>query len=157
VTGLGMHARELRRNARLSEWSVHDLNSHPVLPYGDAEFDAVTCTVSIEYLVQPLAVFAEVARVLKPSGVFVCTLSERCFPTKAVAVWAQLHPFQRMELVLDYFRLNGSFARLATESVRGLPRPPHDGRAGSLSAADPVYAVWGYRERHPLVSGRVQS
>lgn len=159
VVGLGMNAQELRRNARLREWRVHDLNRDPALPYGDGEFDAVTCTVSIEYLVQPLAVFAEVARVLKPGGVFVCTLSERCFPTKAIAVWAQLHPFQRMELVLEYFRRTGCFAGLASESVRGLPRPAHDRQAGRPLAADPVYAVWGRRAggTRPLVSAPVQS
>ncbi len=140
-----MNADELARNRQLTDWSVHDLNWQPALPYGEAVFDAVICTVSIEYLVRPFAVFEDVARVLKPDGVFVCTLSERCFPTKAIAVWLQLHPFQRMELVLDYFRRGQLFRRLATESVRALPRLRHDRNADAPAGADPVYAVWGFR------------
>ena len=64
VAGLGMNAEELAANRQLSEWVVRDLNKQPVLPYADDSFDAVTCTVSIDYLTQPLSVMREVARVL---------------------------------------------------------------------------------------------
>ena len=36
---------------------MKDLNVEPVLPYGDAEFDAVTIAVSVDYLARPLEVF----------------------------------------------------------------------------------------------------
>ena len=48
---------------------VHDLNADPALPLPDAAFDAAVCTVSVDYLVRPVAVLAEVARVLRPGGV----------------------------------------------------------------------------------------
>jgi ubiquinone/menaquinone biosynthesis C-methylase UbiE len=48
---------------------AHDLNREPRLPFPDAHFDAALCAVSVQYLVRPVEVFAEVARVLRPGGV----------------------------------------------------------------------------------------
>jgi hypothetical protein len=145
VTGLGMNADELEQNARLGERVVHDVNQDPHLPFGDRSFDAVVCTASVEYLVQPVEVFRELARIVRPGGHVVMTFSDRWFPTKAIGLWSELHPFERMGLVLDYFRQSGSFSKLATESSRGLPRPADDKYAGQRASADPVFAVWGER------------
>ena len=87
VAGLGMNAEELAANKQLSEWVVRDLNKQPVLPYADGSFDAVTCTVSIDYLTQPLSVMREVARVLRPGGRVNVLISNRLFFSKAVALW----------------------------------------------------------------------
>lgn len=146
VTGLGMNAQELAENPRLSASVVHDLNRQPQLPFETALFDAVICTVSVEYLVQPIEVFRDIARVLKPGAPFVLTFSDRWFPTKAIEIWTDLHPFERMGLVLDYFRRAGGFVDLGTESLRGLPRPEDDPYAGQMAHSDPVFAVWGSRE-----------
>ncbi len=143
VTGLGLNAGELAQNPRLAERSVHDLNETPALPYPDAHFDAVLCTASVEYLVQPLDVFREVRRVLKPGAPFVLTFSERWFPPKVIQLWPAIHPFERAGLVLHYFRASGGFNALGTESARGWPRPEDDKYAGQFPDADPLYAVWG--------------
>lgn len=143
VTGLGLNAGELRENPRLSEQVVHDLNEQPVLPFADAHFDAVVCTASVEYLVKPVEVFREVRRVLKTGAPFMLTFSERWFPPKVIAVWPALHPFERLGLVLDYFRQSGGYAALGTETARGWPRPADDKYAVQLADADPLYAVWG--------------
>jgi len=142
VTGLGMNAEELARNPRLVQRVVHDLNLDPVLPFDDRRFDAVICTASVEYLTQPLAVLRGLGRVLKPDAPLIITFSDRWFPTKAIALWNALHPFERMGLVLEYLRAAGNFTGLATESVRGYPRPPDDKYAGQLPLSDPVFAVW---------------
>jgi hypothetical protein len=73
------------------------------------------------------------------------TFSDRGFPPKAMAPWSELHAFERMGLVMDYFRKGGGFTQLGSESIRGLPRPPDDPYAGQLPYADPVFAVWGVR------------
>jgi SAM-dependent methyltransferase len=143
VSGLGMNAAELAANEVLSERVVQDLNLNPRLPWPDASFDAVVSTVSVEYLVRPVAVFEEVRRVLKPGGAFFVTFSNRWFPTKAISVWQELHEFERMGLVLEFFRAAGGFVNLETWSLRGLPRPPGDPYADRLGFFDPVYAVWG--------------
>jgi len=147
VTGLGMNAEELARNRRLSAYDVHDLNREPRLPYPDAAFDAVLCTVSVEYLTQPRAVFADVARVLAPGGIFIVTFSDRWFPTKAIRIWKELHPFERMGLVLELFHQTGRFASLETFSSQGWPRPADDKYADRMAFSDPVFGVWGRRRQ----------
>jgi len=142
VAGLGMNAAELAANPRLSEAIVHDLNETAELPWRAAEFDVVLCTASIEYLLNPAAVMAQVRRVLKPGGVFVVTFSDRWFPTKAIKIWSELHPFERLGLVLALFQGAG-FADIHSETRRGLKRPEDDKYADQRLYSDPVFAAWG--------------
>jgi SAM-dependent methyltransferase len=151
VVGLGMNAEELARNPILTERVVHDMNADPRLPFDDASFDAVICTVSVEYLTQPFAVFREMARVLAPAGIAVMTFSNRWFPTKVIRIWDQVHEFERPGLVLEYFRESGRFRDFNTWSLRGLPRPAEDKYAHRLDQSDPVHAVWARRDGEPRV------
>jgi SAM-dependent methyltransferase len=144
VTGVGMNREEMRHNKQLAEYLVHDLNRAVELPFTSHQFDLAICTVSVEYLIDPVNVFRQVARVLKPGAPFVLTFSERWFPPKVVQIWKELHPFERMGLVLDYFKQSKTFDCLASESLRGLPRPLDDKYADSMPYSDPLYAVWGY-------------
>jgi SAM-dependent methyltransferase len=145
LAGLGINARELSQNRRLSDARVLDLNQNPHLPYAEGDFDAVLCTVSVEYLIRPEAVFAQVARILAPGGKFIVTFSNRWFPPKAIAVWKQLHDFERLGLVLEYFYRSGQFDRIQTLSHRGLPRSAEDPYYPQMLFGDPVYAVWGQK------------
>jgi SAM-dependent methyltransferase len=145
VAGLGLNEQELQKNPRLGERVLHDLNMTPELPYPDARFDAVVCANSVEYLVRPLEVFAEIARVLKPGGVAAIVFSERWFPPKVITLWTELHPFERLGLVLEGLRRTGRFDGLNSESIRGYPRPDDDKYRGMMPYADPVYAAWGRR------------
>ncbi|MGF1613849.1 MAG: methyltransferase domain-containing protein [Gammaproteobacteria bacterium] len=145
VTGLGMNAEELAANPRLSARVVHDLNLNPVLPFDDEAFDAAICTVSVEYLTKPIEVFQEVARVLRPAAPFVVTFSNRWFPPKAVKIWTELHPFERLGLVKAYFQRATGFEHLDTESIRGYLRPADDKYARLTPLADPIYVVSGTR------------
>ena len=146
VSGLGMNQAELEQNPRLTDFQVHDLNNDPRLPYAEESFDVVLCTVSVEYLTKPLDVFKDVARLLKPGGVFVVTFSNRWFPPKVVRIWQELHEFERVGLVTEYFLQSGAFENLGTYSMRGLPRPDGDKYARELAYSDPVYAVWGSKK-----------
>ncbi len=146
VTGLGLNEQELAENPRLDERVIHDLNRSPLLPFDDQCFDLVICTASVEYLTRPLEVFRDVARVLKQGGVFINTFSHRWFPPKAISLWARLHPFERLGLVLSYYRRADVFQDLHTESLQGLPRPRGDKYYGRLASSDPVFAVWGTRK-----------
>jgi SAM-dependent methyltransferase len=121
VAGLGMNAAELDANERLTLRCVHDLNRDPQLPFPAASFDAVLIAVSVQYLVQPVAVFRDLARVLAPGGQVVVAMSHRCFPTKAVRAFHLLRPRDRMRLVASYFDLAGGFepARLVDRSPPG--------------------------------------
>lgn len=143
VSGLGLNRTELEQNQRLTDIHVQDLNVTPTLPYNDASFDLALCSVSVEYLIHPLEVFKEVARVLKPGGTFVVVISNRWFPPKVIRIWEKIHEFERMGLVMEYFLRSGLFEKLGTYSMRGLPRPRDDKYANELPFSDPVYAVWG--------------
>ena len=109
VAGLGMNLTELEQNPLLAERVVQDLNKRPQLPWDDGTFDAAIVTVSVQYLTKPSDVFAEVGRVLKPGAPFAVAYSNRCFPTKAVAVWQALNSRDHAELIGMYFRLSGRF------------------------------------------------
>ena len=144
LAGLGMNLEELQANSRLNDHCVHDLNADPQLPFDDHTFDAAICSVSVEYLVRPFEVFKDINRVLKPGGILIVTFSNRWFPTKTIHIWPQLHEFERMGLVLEYFLESGLYNDLHTYSMRGLPRPADDRYAAQFLFSDPVYAVWGY-------------
>jgi len=148
VTGLGMNPKELDINPVLTERIVYDLNETPTLPFGDESFDAVVCSVSVEYLTKPFDVFEEVGRVLKPGGVFALTFSNRWFEEKVIRIWTELHEFERMGLVCQYFNRTELYDGVTTSSDRGWPRPddPEDRYAGKLAESDPVFAVWGMRK-----------
>jgi len=124
VVGHGMNAVELEANPRLTRWFVQNLNQVSVLPLDDQAFDAAMACVGVQYLQQPLAVFAEVRRVLAPGAPFIVSFSNRCFPTKAVAVWRALDTGGQAALVKLYLERAGFTnisANLLTDGVGGDP------------------------------------
>jgi SAM-dependent methyltransferase/FKBP-type peptidyl-prolyl cis-trans isomerase 2 len=143
VVGLGLNAAELRQNPQLSGYLVHDLNFDPILPFTSESFEAVICTVSVEYLTRPLEIFAEIQRLLKPNGLFVLTFSNRWFPPKVIKGWTELLDFERLGLTLEYFQRTGGFIDLETFSTRGWPRPQDDKYYPQVRFSDPVFASWG--------------
>ena len=130
LVGLGMNTAELEANPALADRVVQDLNADPALPFADASFDDATCCVSVDYVVDPVAVFTEVGRVLRPGGTFVVTFSDRCFPTKAIHGWLGTDDETHVRIVAAYFELSGVFGPVTAQ----LRTPPGPG--------DPVYAVW---------------
>ena len=132
VIGLGMNEVELRRNEKLDSYVVQNLNTNPHLPFGNAEFDGVGICVSIDYLTQPVEVVREVGRVLKVGAPTIITFSNRCFPSKAIAVWHRLDDQGHMRLVEEYLREAGNF-----RGVRSLDRSTR------RMFSDPLYAVIG--------------
>ena len=98
VVGLGLNQAEMEDNPQLTETVVHNVNANPRLPFDDAQFDGAIMTVSVQYLIHPLETFAEVGRVLRPGAPFIATFSNRMFPTKAVAIWANASEQQRVDL-----------------------------------------------------------
>src|SRR5215212_5360059 len=132
VIGLGMNEAELRHNERLDAYVIQNLNDNPRLPFGDAEFDGAGICVSIDYLTQPVEVLREVGRILRVGGPIIISFSNRCFPSKAVAIWHYLDDQGHMRLVERYLAEAGNF-----ENIRSLDRSPR------REYSDPLYAVVG--------------
>lgn len=107
VVGHGMNVEELAANPRLGQWFVQDLNAQPTLTLADQAFDAVLCCVGVQYLQRPFEVFAEVRRTLVPNGLFIVSYSNRCFPTKAVAIWRALNMEDQASLISSYMNRSG--------------------------------------------------
>lgn len=130
VCGVGMVTAELKENKRLSSFVAKDLNADPTLPYEEASFDVVTCVVSIDYMTNPRSVMEEVCRVLKPGGRAIMSISNRCFPTKAVAIWLQTNDLEHVFVVGSFFHYAGGF-----EPPFALDKSPNPGRS------DPLYII----------------
>jgi SAM-dependent methyltransferase len=107
VIGHGMNATELDANPRLGHRFIQDLSRDPVLPLADESVDATMICVSIQYLERPVTVLREVLRVLRPGAPLVVGFSNRCFPTKAVAVWRNLYGEGHARLVELYLNRAG--------------------------------------------------
>jgi hypothetical protein len=116
VIGHGMNVAELTANPRLSRWFIQNLNRETSLPLDTASVDAAMICVSVQYLQQPAAVLREVARVLRPGGPLVIAFSNRCFWTKAVAIWRALDDEGHAHLVERYLR-DAGFARIETHRL----------------------------------------
>lgn len=129
---LGMNLDELEANPWATERVLQDLNTDPVLPFPAASFDAVLCCVSIDYLIRPVEVLAEAARVLRPGAPIVITFSNRCFPTKVVHGWLATTDEAHLSLVAGYLRAAGGF-----EEPVGSRRTPDPANY----RGDPLYAV----------------
>jgi SAM-dependent methyltransferase len=138
VTGLGMSAAEMDDNPQLSSFVVHDLNREPRLPFDDASFGAVVCAVSVQYLIRPVEVFTDVGRVLRAGGQVVVSFSNRCFPTKAVAVWLANDDRGHRRLVRDYLERSGF------DEVRDRALATPD---------DPLSVVWARRPARGATDG----
>ena len=130
VVGLGLNRAELDANPRLGRRIVQDLNAEPTLPLETGVFDGAAVCASVQYLQRPVTVLQEVSRVLKPGAPLVVTFSDRCFPTKAVAIW-QAEGLDNADLVTLYLQRAG-FDRVAADRIHARDR-----------GGDPLWAVTG--------------
>ena len=146
VVGLGLNENELKNNKDLTEFVFHDLNENPRLPFPDNTFDAVINTVSVDYMTQPVSVFEEVGRVLRPGGAFLVFFSNRMFPLKAVKVWKESSEEERVSLVEDFFHQARGFEEPVFFVSKGKPRPKDDKYAGAVPFSDPVYLVYAEKK-----------
>jgi SAM-dependent methyltransferase len=110
---------------------VFDGDPNDKLPYGDDAFDDVLCTGGVGTFTGPSDTFAEVARVVRPGGRFVCTFTTQIFTARAVRGWATTDDAGRVRIVRAYFSLAAAFG--PAES---------DLRTSFTGTGDRLWAVW---------------
>ncbi|MGB0631318.1 MAG: class I SAM-dependent methyltransferase [Alphaproteobacteria bacterium] len=132
VVGHGMNTQELAANPQLDSYFVQNLNKNPELPFEDGSFDACLIAVSVQYLTDPVRVFAEIGRILAPGGVLIVSFSNRMFPTKAVAIWRSLDDAGHQQYVAACMEKSGGFAEIGISDLSPMP-----GRS------DPLFSVEG--------------
>jgi len=121
----GMNEEELTANGARKTTGGHafvrNLNDNPSF-VGLADtgiYDCVLCCVGAQYLEEPEQVFAEVARILKPTtGLCIVSFTNRFFYQKALVGWMERGMRERSRLVTDYLRAAGGFREEEME-VRG--------------------------------------
>lgn len=120
VVGIGMNEAELSKNEQLYMHYRQDLNKNPSLSqFQDNSFDIVTNVVSVDYLTKPKEVFEEIHRVLRPGGIALMSFSNRCFASKAVAMWLQADDIGRMTIVGSYFHYSARWSKIDALDVKG--------------------------------------
>lgn len=107
VFGVGLNADEMQLNGVFQDpehWRVMDLNKplHDVRAGWESKelkFDAITCVVSIDYLIEPLQVCKNLLDATNAGGTIHLVISNRCFPNKVIRRWMSLSEQSRLELV----------------------------------------------------------
>ncbi|MEB3171262.1 MAG: methyltransferase domain-containing protein [Synechococcaceae cyanobacterium] len=142
VIGHGLNAQELAANPRLDRHWVQNLNQDQRLPLEDASIDAVLVVAGWQYLQEPEAVAAELARVVRPDGQLIVSFSNRMFATKAPQVWLEGSDRERLTLVGEVVAAHGwRVERVLAESTRA------SGPLGWLGGqGDPFFSLIARRE-----------
>jgi SAM-dependent methyltransferase len=142
VIGHGLNAAELAANPRLERHWVQNLNRELRLPLEDNTIDVALVVAGWQYLEQPEAVAAELARVVRPDGQLIVAFSNRMFATKAPQMWLEGSDRQRLTLVAEVLADHGwRIERVLAESTRAA------GPLGWLGGqGDPFFAVIGRRD-----------
>lgn len=140
IEGHGMNEEELKKNKQLNHYFVQNLNQNLELPLKDEDFDAVLCTVSVQYLQYPEAIFSEIARVLKPNGIVIISFSNRMFYQKAISAWRDATDRQRIHLVKSYFQSVPNFS--PPQIIATQPEIPAILQMLGMGSKDPFYALF---------------
>jgi hypothetical protein len=140
IIGHGMNAEELAANPRLDRRFAQNLNRDPTLPLADGSIDAAMICVSIQYLQRPVELLRDVARVLRPGGPLVVSFSNRCFWTKAVAIWRALDDDGHANLVEQYLRHAG-FAEITIHTLAEWVEDVADPMIAVVGRAPPLSSV----------------
>ncbi len=119
TVGIGMNEEELTSNKQLYMHYTQNLNINPSLAqFEDNSFDVVTNVVSVDYLTKPKEIFQEMHRILRPGGTAIMSFSNRCFPSKAVAMWLQADDIERLTIVASYFHYSAEWSSIEALDVK---------------------------------------
>jgi hypothetical protein len=118
VIGMGMNKAELDANKVLNSGRLLiDLNGDPDIHSAireagfagndEQKLDASTNVVSTDYLTKPVDVLNSLREATKTGGTVHLTISNRCFPTKAISRWLRVEEEERLQMVADFLHFAG--------------------------------------------------
>jgi len=143
VVGVGMNEKELSNNKRLTYYDVQDLNNEPTLSqFKDNSFDVVCNVVSVDYLTKPLEIFQEMYRILRPGGISLMSFSNRCFPTKAIAMWLQADDIGRLTIVGSYYHYSARWTSIEALDIKDTLVPPQRPAVGDVMKNPALGLAW---------------
>ncbi|KAL3789678.1 hypothetical protein HJC23_003879 [Cyclotella cryptica] len=143
VVGVGMNAKELQANTQLTEYIVQDLNQQPTLSqFEDNSFDVICNVVSVDYLTKPLEIFQEMHRILRPGGISLMSFSNRCFPSKAVALWFQADDIGRLTIVASYYHYSANWKSIEALDLKEMQATPPRPSAGEVFRNPAALTAW---------------
>lgn len=143
VVGVGMNEGELAANKQLDDFAVQDLNENPRLSqFDDNSFDVVCNVVSVDYLTKPLEIFQEMHRVLRPGGISLMSFSNRCFPTKAVAMWLQADDIGRLTIVGSYYHYSADWSSIEALDIKEMQPTPERPSPGDIFKNPSLGLAW---------------
>lgn len=163
VTGMGMNEKEIAANTVLNNGRLLiDLNSDPDVAtalrssnlLGSGQLDASTCVVSIDYLTNPVSVLASVREATKSGGSVHLTISNRCFPTKAMSRWLRVDEDERLQMVGDFLHFAGWKKIEIVELSDGKVQEPQGSEVGDgkmqANSLQGLFGWMGMNRRDPL-------
>lgn len=160
---LGMNKAELDANKVISAGRIlADLNKTPNIIealrnenlVGEDEstkLDASTNVVSVDYLIKPVDVLQSLRGATKKGGSVHLTISNRCFPTKAMSRWLKVDEEERLNMVGDFLHSAGwqriEIVELSNGKIsEGEQSTPPQGFQGlmawmGMNSRDPLWVV----------------
>lgn len=143
VAGVGMNKKELEANKQLTEYFVQDMNQQPTLAqFEDNSFDVICNVVSVDYLTRPLEIFQEMHRILRPGGMSLMSFSNRCFPSKAVAMWLQADDIGRLTIVASYYHYAANWKSIEALDLKEMQATPPRPTAGEVFSNPASLTAW---------------
>lgn len=129
-----------------------DLNKNQRLPFQDDFFDAVIIDSTVGNLRQPIEIFRDVSRILKPEGIFIVIFIHPHFSKNMTRMWAMGDDFDHITLIDSFFEYSNAFTSFSLASLyymnsnlewtkNGIPPDP--------DVQDYVHVSWAYKEDVP--------
>lgn len=169
ITGLGMNYQELEANPILNNGRIcWDLNVEPDLKVAltsstntsstntntnktISKFDISTSALSIDYLTSPISVLSSLLDLTNTGGSVHLVISNRCFPTKAIARWLRVDEEERVQMVGDFLHFAGWKGIEIVEVCDGEVRvEEREGEEGGEEGLKRLMRLMGRRRRDPL-------
>lgn len=168
ITGLGMNLQELEANPILNNGRIcWDLNVEPDLKVAltsstsntngttntnntISKFDISTSALSIDYLTSPISVLSSLLDLTNEGGSVHLVISNRCFPTKAIARWLRVDEEERVQMVGDFLHFAGWKGIEIVEVCDGEVRVEREEEEGEGEGLMRLMRLMGRRRRDPL-------